>query len=65
MIAPVRAGCWAAAHWRSPSRAPPRIEQQGDAYRVVAKGKPMLMLGGELGNFSASSESYMAPHGRG
>lgn len=41
---------------------PPRIEQQGDAYRIVVQGKPMLILAGELGNSSASSEAYMAPH---
>ena len=42
--------------------APPRIEKQGDAFRLVVQGKPMLMLAGELGNSSASSEAYMAPH---
>lgn len=40
----------------------PRIEQQGDAYRIVVHGQPMLLLAGELGNSSASSEAYMAPH---
>jgi beta-galactosidase GanA len=28
----------------------------------MVKGQPMLILGGELGNSSASSERYMAPH---
>ena len=30
--------------------------------RLVVKGRPMLVLGGELGNSSASSATYMAPH---
>jgi beta-galactosidase GanA len=51
------AGCTGAA-----LGAPPRIEKQGDAFRLVVRGKPMLMLAGELGNSSASSEAYMAPH---
>ena len=42
--------------------APPRIEKQGDAFRLVVQGKPMLMLAGELGNSGASSEAYMAAH---
>lgn len=42
--------------------APPRLERQGTAMRLIVKDKPMLVLGGELGNSSASSASYMAPH---
>ena len=30
--------------------------------RLIVKGRPMLLLGGELGNSSASSATYMAPH---
>lgn len=30
--------------------------------RLIVRGKPMLVLGGELANSSASSEAYMAPH---
>jgi beta-galactosidase GanA len=42
--------------------APPRLEKQGTAIRLMVKGQPLLILGGELGNSSASSERYMAPH---
>ena len=42
--------------------APPHLEKQGTAERLVVQGKPMLILGGELGNSSASSAAYMAPH---
>jgi beta-galactosidase GanA len=42
--------------------APPRLEKQGTAMRLIVQGKPMLVLGGELGNSSASSAAYMAPH---
>lgn len=42
--------------------AAPHLEKQGTAMRLIVQGKPMLVLGGELGNSSASSASYMAPH---
>jgi beta-galactosidase GanA len=38
----------------------PRLETQGSAQRLVFDGRPMLLLGGELGNSSASSQAYMA-----
>jgi beta-galactosidase GanA len=38
----------------------PHLERQGQAQRLVVDGRPMLMLGGELGNSSASSQAYMA-----
>ena len=38
----------------------PRLEAQGSTRRLVVDGKPMLVLGGELGNSSASSQAYMA-----
>ncbi len=38
----------------------PRLEAQGSARRLVVDGRPMLVLGGELGNSSASSQAYMA-----
>jgi beta-galactosidase GanA len=41
---------------------PPHLEKQGTAMRLIVKGRPMLILGGELGNSSASSATYMAPH---
>ena len=40
----------------------PRLEAQGAARRLVVDGRPMLVLGGELGNSSASSRAYMAPY---
>jgi beta-galactosidase GanA len=42
--------------------APPRLEKHGNALRLIVKNEPMLVLGGELGNSSASSTAYMAPH---
>jgi beta-galactosidase GanA len=42
--------------------AAPHLEKQGTAERLIVQGKPMLVLGGELGNSSASSTAYMAPH---
>jgi beta-galactosidase GanA len=40
----------------------PRLETQGTARRLVVEGKPLLVIGGELGNSSASSQAYMAPY---
>jgi beta-galactosidase GanA len=40
----------------------PRLETQGTARRLVVDGKPLLVIGGELGNSSASSQAYMAPY---
>jgi beta-galactosidase GanA len=42
--------------------APPRLEKAGDTQQLVVDGKPFLILGGELGNSSASSAPYMQPH---
>ena len=42
--------------------ATPHLEKQGTAERLIVQGKPMLLLAGELGNSSASSAAYMAPH---
>jgi len=42
--------------------AVPHLEPQGSAQRLIVNGRPMLILGGELGNSSASSAAYMAPH---
>src|SRR5690349_9119133 len=42
--------------------APPRLEKHGDTQQLVVDGKPFLVLGGELGNSSASSAEYMKPH---
>ena len=42
--------------------APPRLERQGDTQQLIVDGKPFLILGGELGNSSASSAQYMHDH---
>jgi beta-galactosidase GanA len=42
--------------------APPHLEKQGTAMRLIVHEKPMLLLAGELGNSSASSAAYLAPH---
>jgi beta-galactosidase GanA len=40
----------------------PTLRRQGTATQLIVGGRPMLLLGGELGNSSASSAAYMAPH---
>jgi beta-galactosidase GanA len=42
--------------------SPPRLEKQGSTRNLIVDGKPFLILGGELGNSSASSAEYMKPH---
>ncbi len=42
--------------------APPRLEKQGSTQQLIVDGKPFLILGGELGNSSASSAEYMRLH---
>ena len=44
------------------ANAIPHLEAQGTAQRLIVNGRPMLLLGGELANSSASSAAYMAPH---
>jgi len=39
----------------------PHLRKQGTATQLIVHGKPLLMLGGELGNSSASDLKYMAP----
>ena len=39
----------------------PHLRQQGAAWQLVVDDKPYLILGGELGNSSASSLDYMQP----
>src|SRR5690349_3520841 len=41
---------------------PPHLEKRGDTPQLVVDGRPFLLLGGELGNSSASSAAYMKPH---
>ncbi|RFB06160.1 GH35 family beta-galactosidase [Parvularcula marina] len=40
----------------------PSLRSQGDAVQFMVDGEPYLMLGGELGNSSASDLSYLEPH---
>ena len=42
--------------------APARLVKHGDTRQLVVDGKPYLILGGELGNSSASSAAYMRAH---
>lgn len=42
--------------------AAPRLVRQGDTWQLLVHDQPFLILGGELGNSSASSAQYMAPH---
>lgn len=42
--------------------APTQLVKQGTATQLHVQGKPMLLIAGELGNSSASSATYMAPH---
>ncbi len=55
MIAALTLAC--AAH-----AAPPRLEKQGTTQSLIVDGKPFLILGGELGNSSASNAQYLKPH---
>ncbi len=40
----------------------PYLRKQGSAKQLIVDGRPFLMLGGELGNSSASSLEYMKPY---
>ena len=37
----------------------PHLQKKGSATQLIVEGKPFLMLGGELGNSSSASTSYM------
>lgn len=39
----------------------PHLEPHGDAIQLVVHGEPFLVLGGELGNSTATSRAYMEP----
>jgi beta-galactosidase GanA len=39
----------------------PHLGREGEATQLIVKGKPFLMLGGELNNSSSSSLSHMTP----
>jgi beta-galactosidase GanA len=40
----------------------PKLVKHGTTTQLQVQGKPMLLLAGELGNSSDTSEAYMAPH---
>ncbi|MEX2126078.1 MAG: beta-galactosidase [Woeseia sp.] len=40
----------------------PHLQRQGTATRLIVEDKPFLVLGGELGNSTASSLEYLKPH---
>ena len=42
-----------------------RLEKEGGAARLIVDQRPFLVLGGELGNSSASSMEYMRPRASG
>jgi len=44
------------------SAEPPRLVKRGAATQLTVQSRPMLLIAGELGNSSASSAAYMAPH---
>ena len=46
---------------RCQTKSPPHLVKKGTTQQLVVKGKPFLVLGGELGNSTASSMEYMRP----
>jgi beta-galactosidase GanA len=40
----------------------PHLDWRGEARQLIVDGKPFLILGGELGNSSASHAAYLKPH---
>lgn len=56
--------CLANFAWTPDSQAAeiPHLSKQGTATQLIVDDKPFLMLGGELGNSSASSLDYMKPY---
>ena len=52
----------AALLWAAPAPAQaPHLEKRGQATQLIVGGKPFLILGGELGNSSASDRDWLAP----
>ena len=49
------------AHGQGRSGGIPRPRKQGTATQLLVDGAPFLILGGELGNSSASSREYLRP----
>jgi hypothetical protein len=52
--------CFGTVHPQSAS-AIPHLRKQGTATQLIVHNRPFLMLGGELGNSSASDVKYLAP----
>src|SRR3989339_822496 len=40
----------------------PHLKKQGTTTQLIVHGRPFLILGGELGNSTASSLEYLRPH---
>ena len=51
---------WSASLLAQSAVPPPHLKKQGTATQLIVHGTPFLMLGGELGNSSASDAAYMA-----
>ncbi len=47
---------------RDPQRGIPHLRKQGTATQLLVRGQPFLMLGGELGNSTASSLASLQPN---
>jgi beta-galactosidase GanA len=54
--------CFAAALLGAAAIAAPRLENHGSTRQLLVHDRPFLVLGGELGNSSASSADYLKPH---
>ncbi len=50
-----------AAEVQAQTKDIPHLRKQGSATQLIVHGKPFLMLGGELGNSSASDLAYLKP----
>ena len=48
-------------HAQNKAKLIPHLTKQGNYFQLIVDGKPYLILGGELGNSSASSTAYMQP----
>jgi len=53
--------CLQKLHAQKSTTLLPRLEKQGNHVQLLVDNKPFLVLGGELGNSSASSHAYMRP----
>ncbi len=52
----------AGAAGKAQTRQAPHLKKQGTATQLIVHGKPFLILGGELGNSTASSLEYLRPN---